>query len=163
MNSPAVTNLDERAKLVDSEDVFHSISQSRRNVAGVVRERLRRFASFPATETILQRRRQIPVVKRGERLNPIREQLIDEPIVEVETLRIRWTITVWKHARPGDRETIRLDAERLHQLPVAFVEMVRIGRHGAGCVVNDTAGCVRKSIPDGWATTVFFNSAFDLI
>src|ERR1044071_7467916 len=124
MNSPAVTNLDERAKLVDSEDVFHSISQSRRNVAGVIRERLRRLASFPTTETILQRLRQVPVIERGERLNAIREQLVDKAVVKVEALRIRWTITVRKHARPRDREAIRLHAERLHQLHVFFVTMI---------------------------------------
>src|SRR5689334_17559530 len=128
MNTPAVTNLDKRAKLIDREDVFDAIAETRRDVSRVVAESLRSLTSFPTAKTILQRLRQVPVVERRVRLNAVREQLVNESIVKIETFRVRWTIAVGKHPRPSNREAIRLHAERLHQLHVALVEMVMIVR-----------------------------------
>ena len=89
VDADAVAELDERAELVDREDVLHAIGQPLGDVAGVVGERLRRVARFPAADAVLQRLRQVPVIERRERLDAVREQLVDEPVVEVEALRVR--------------------------------------------------------------------------
>ena len=49
----------------------------------VLRERLDRLTRRPAPG-ILERLGEIPVVERDERLDAVREQLVDEPVVEVE-------------------------------------------------------------------------------
>lgn len=48
----------------------------------------------------MQALRQIPVVERRERFDPRPEQLINEPAVEIETLRIRLACTAGENARP---------------------------------------------------------------
>ena len=96
-------------------------------------------------------------------LNAVREQLVDQSIVEIETFRIGWTIAVRKYTRPGNREAISLDAERLHQLHVSFVKVVMVVSNVAVCIVNDSARRVRESVPNGWTTSVFFNGALHLI
>ena len=50
---------------------------------GVLDERLGGRARRPAAG-VLERLRQVPVVERRERLDAVREQLVDEPVVEVE-------------------------------------------------------------------------------
>jgi hypothetical protein len=54
------------------------------------------------------------VEERHERLDPVREQLVDEPVVEVEPA----SLTAPRpsgDARPGDREAERVEAELAHQ------------------------------------------------
>jgi hypothetical protein len=51
--APAITDLDERAKLVDGEDVFDPVCESRCDVAGIVSESFCSVASFPTAESIL--------------------------------------------------------------------------------------------------------------
>ena len=55
----------------------------RRDDLGVLREGVDGLAGRPAA-AILERLRQVPVVQRDERLDAVREQLVDEAVVEVE-------------------------------------------------------------------------------
>src|SRR5205085_6109799 len=96
-------------------------------------------------------------------LNAVREQLIDQSIVEIEAFRVRWTITIRKYARPRHREAIRLDAERLHQLHVGLVEVVMVVSNVAIRIIDDAARRVREGVPDRWSTSVFVDRTFDLI
>ncbi len=60
-----------------------------------------RVTGRPAT-AILERLRQVPVVEGRERLDPVREQLVDEAVVEVEPRRVRLAAS-----RPGARAARR--------------------------------------------------------
>ena len=76
----------------------------------------------PATE-ILESLRQIKMVERGERTDAVGEQLVDDARVEVDAFLVGGSGAKGLDARPGERETIALDAERLHQRNVRFPEM----------------------------------------
>ena len=158
-----IAQFEERTELVDREDVLDAIGQSLRDVSGIVAERLGRVARLPAAAVVLQHLRQIPVIERGERLDAVGEQFVDQTAVEVHALWIRRARPLRKDARPGDREAIGLDAQRLHQLHVVFVAVVVIVGHVAVGVVDDLAGRVRKGVPDRRRAAVFRDGAFDLV
>src|SRR6187551_1467005 len=124
MDADAVTQLHESAELVDGEYMLHPIREMLGDVTRVFAECLRGLARFPSTDTILERLRQVPVIECGERFDAVGEQLVDEAFVEVEPLGIGRATALREDARPRDRKSIRLDAERFHELDVALVAMV---------------------------------------
>ena len=163
MDPDAVAQLDECAELVDREEVLHAIGEVLRNVTRVVGECLRRVARLPAAAVVLQRLRQIPVIQSRERLDAVREELVDQPVVEVEALRVRRAGALRKHPRPGDRESIGLDAQRLHQLDVLLVAMVVVVGDVTGSARVRLARRVRESVPDRRRAPVLGRGAFHLI
>ena len=64
--------------------MLHAIGQMLGHVAGVVAECLGGVARLPAADPVLERLRQVPVIQRGERLDAVGEQFVDQTIVEVE-------------------------------------------------------------------------------
>src|SRR5690606_35402387 len=83
-----MSHIDEVLELVEREEMAHAVAEVLRDIAGVVAEGFRRVARLPAA-FLLQRLRQIPMIKRGEGLDAGGEQLVDEPLVEIEAVRIR--------------------------------------------------------------------------
>ena len=75
-----------------------AVAEPRGDDLGVLGERVDRLARGPAA-AVLERLRQVPVVERDEGLDAVREQLVDEPVVEVEAGRV--------HARRGPSGRIR--------------------------------------------------------
>ena len=158
-----IAQFEERTELVDREDVLDAIGQSLRNESCIVSERLGRVARLPAAAVVLQHLRQIPVIQRGKGLDAVGEQLVDQAAVEVHALWIRRAGPLRKDARPGDREAIDLDAQRLHQLHVVFVTVVVIVGHVAVGVVDDLAGRMGEGVPHRRRAAVFGDGAFDLV
>ena len=118
---------------------------------------------MPPAEPVLQRLRQIPMVQRHVRRDAVRQQLVQQPIIEVEAFRVRRAVSVRKHPRPCDRETIGLDAQFLDQANVFLVAMiVIIGLVGIAAIF-DLAWQVGESIPDRAASPVFKDGALDLV
>src|SRR5260221_11571978 len=103
------------------------------------------------------------MIKSRERPNAIRKEIIDESIVEVESLWIWRSTTRGEHTRPRDREAITFDAEGLHQLNVLLVTMIVIVGDITVCVGHNLTRSVRKSIPDGFTAAVFLCCALYLI
>src|SRR5262249_4708287 len=101
--------------------------------------------------------------ERGIGLDAVREQLVDQAIVEIQPLGIGRAAALRKHARPGDREAVRLDAERLDQLHVFLVAVIVLVGAIAIAVVADLAGGVRKRVPDRGPAAVFIDRALDLV
>src|SRR5262245_46122255 len=97
-----VSALDERPELVDREEARDAIAEVLGDVSGVVRERLRRVLGLPTAVLVLKRLGQIPVIQRDEGLDAGRLQLVDQPAVEVEALRVRLTGAVREDAWPRD-------------------------------------------------------------
>src|ERR671935_280583 len=87
-----------------------SAAQPREDGVRVCDERLRGCALGPAAG-ILERLRSVPVEERRERLDLVRKQLVDEPVVEVESRVIDLAPSVGKHARPRDREAEAAESE----------------------------------------------------
>ena len=96
-----MAGLDDIVELVDGEEVFYAVAEVLRHVAGVLGEGLRRPLGLPAAVGVLERLRQIPVVEGGKRLNAVGEQLVHEPAVEIEPLRVGLPRAFRKDPRPG--------------------------------------------------------------
>src|SRR5258708_25520724 len=103
------------------------------------------------------------MIKRHERLYSVRDQLVEKPVVKIQTLRIRLAGSFRKNPGPGNRKTIGFCAERLHQLNVLLVAAIAVARLVGIAAVGDVAGDVRVTVPDRWAPSVFVDRAFDLV
>ena len=97
-------------RLVVRHPVVDAVAEALDDRLGVLDERLGRRARGPAA-CVLERLRRVPVEERRERLDPVREQLVDETVVEVEARRVHAAATLGKHARPRDREAERVEPE----------------------------------------------------
>lgn len=105
-------------ELVDGEEVADPVAEGLRNDAGVLAERLRGLGGLPASVSVLQGLRQIPVVERCEGLDVGCLQFVHQPIVEVEPLLIELSSAVREDAWPGNREAIGLRTDVPHQRDV---------------------------------------------
>src|SRR5262249_61271625 len=90
---------------------------------------------------------EVPMGGRGGRLHPGGEQFIDEAVVEVEPLLVGLAGAFRENPRPGDREPVRLGADRLHQRYVFLVPVVVVIRDVAVVAVFDVAWRVREHVP----------------
>src|SRR5262249_19334290 len=158
-----IATLHERPELVDREVVLDAVAELLGHVPRVVGKGLRGLDRLPAAVFVLEGLRQIPVVQRRERLDARREQLVHEPAVEVEALRIRLAATFGEDPRPRNREPVRGRADGLHQSDVLLVPVVVIVGDVAVLVVLDLPGRVGVRIPDRRALAVLVPGAFDLV
>ena len=92
----------ECGELVDGEKVLDPVAELLSDIARVVRKRLGRVAGFPATDTVLKRLRQVPVIERRERLDAVGEQLVHQAAVEVQPFQIWSTNAFRENAWPRD-------------------------------------------------------------
>ena len=160
---PSIAKIHEPSGFVDREEIPDAVAQALRHVTCVISKRLRGVAGLPSADAVLQDLRQIPVIQRGKGLEAIGQQLIHQPIVEVEAFRVRRTRALRKHPRPRDRKSIRLDAEIPDQADVLLVAVVVVVGAVAVGVIGDPAGGVGKGVPDRAAAAVFIDGALDLI
>src|SRR5205085_1788942 len=163
VDTPAITEVHEPADFVDGEERLDAIAQAFGDIAGVIRERFGRLARLPSADTVLQRLRQVPMIEGRKRLNPVREEFVQEAIVEVEAFGVRRAGPVGKYPRPCDRKSIGFDAEPLDQANVFLVAMIVIVGAVAVAVIPDLPQRMAKSVPYRLAPAVFLDRAFDLI
>ena len=103
------------------------------------------------------------MIQRRERRDAVRQQFVDKAVVEIEAFWI-WRAGAFREdARPGNRESIGLCAQRLHQLDVFLVQVIMVGRGIAVAVVGDGPGRVGEAVPDRWAAAVLVHGPLDLI
>ena len=95
----------ERRALVEREEVPRPVAELFGDVTGIVRERLGGVAPFPPA-AILQRLRQVPVIERWERRDVVGDEVIEEAVVEVETLRIWRAGALREYPRPRNGESV---------------------------------------------------------
>ena len=113
-------------------------------MAGIIAERLRRFARSPAADLVLERLRQVPVIERRVGLDALPEQFVDEAVVEVEALGVGLARSFRKHPRPGDREPVGLCADFADQADVFLVAVVVIvGDNRRCCCPRSCPACAR--------------------
>ena len=86
MLAHAVAEPGDHPRLVLRDPVADTIAQRVGHDLDVLGEGVHGLAHRPAP-AVLERLRQIPVIERDERLDPVGEQLVHEPVVEVEAGR----------------------------------------------------------------------------
>src|SRR5258708_35468812 len=111
---PTMAYIDEGEELIDREETRDPVAKLPRDIAGIIRKRFGGVAGLPSA-LVLQRLRQVPVVKGRKRFDAGFEQRIDQAAVEVETLPILLTDGVGEESRAGDRAPIALDGHLLHE------------------------------------------------
>ena len=133
-------------RLVLRDPVRDPVAEAAGDGLRVLDERLRGLPRGPAAR-VLEHLRQVPVVERHVGLDPGAEQLVHEPVVEVEPRLVHAAPSFREDARPGDREAERIDAELLHQGDVLGIAVVEVARDGAVVAVSDLPGRRRRSGP----------------
>ena len=125
--APRVADPRVHPRLVVGDPVLDAVAEPADDGFGVLDERLRRAARRPAAR-ILERLRRVPVEERRERLDVVREQLVDEAVVEVEPGLVDRPAPRRHDARPGDREAKRVEPELAHQRDVVGIAVVEVAR-----------------------------------
>jgi len=148
--------------LVQRDPTFDRVAEGSRHEVHVLTESLGGVAYAPAT-FIFDRLRKVPVIERQRRLNVARQQSVDESTVEVQSGLIGGTLAVGLHPGPSDREPVRADTERLHEVEVFVHSVIVVTGDVAGVAVPDLSGLFAKGVPDGWAAPVGVDGAFDLV
>jgi hypothetical protein len=97
------------------------------------------------------------------RLDTEPQQLVDQPIVEVESLRIRRTVPLRLHARPGDREPIGTGAELAQQGQIFGPAVIMVTGDLSRGAVHDATGYPAKAVPYTRAAPVDVQRTFDLV
>ena len=85
--APAVSDPRDHPRLVVGDPVTDPVAETARNGFDVLAERIDGPADRPAA-LILDRLRRVPMEERDVRRDPAADELVDEPVVEVEALRI---------------------------------------------------------------------------
>ena len=149
-------------RLVVRDPVADAVSEPAGHRLRVFHERLGSRARRPAAG-VFERLRGIPVEERRERFDPVREELVDEPVVEVEPGLVDAPSPVREHARPGDRETECVEPELAHQRHVVAKAVVEVARHVARIAVADLAGRRAEPVPDTLPASVLVSRTLDLV
>jgi hypothetical protein len=148
--------------LVVGDEAGDSVAQLAGHHRGIVHEGFGGRARGPAP-FVLQGLGQVPVIERGERRDPVLEQHVHEPAVEVEAGRVHASSSLRQHARPGQGEAVGLDPEVAHQCYVVAEAVVVVAGHVPAAPVEDGAGLLAEAIPDRLAAAVDRNRTFDLV
>jgi hypothetical protein len=103
------------------------------------------------------------MIQSDARLDLRRQQLVDEPRVEVDSLLVDLPESEGEDAGPGDREAVGLNAEFGHQCHVVSVAVVVIAGDIPGISAEDPSGLLAEDIPDRESLAVLAGGTFDLI
>src|SRR5450631_1059460 len=158
----AVAEVRGAPRLVQGGPGFHAIPETGTDHGGVPRETEGGLAVRPST-CILKGLRQIPVVERGDGLDTASDQPVDQGGVEVDTRLVDRPRPGRNDARPGDRESIGLQAQARHQVEIFLEAMVVIVGDVSGVSVHDQTRGVAERVPDRRAPAVLVPGALDLV
>ena len=103
------------------------------------------------------------MVERGERLDAGGDQLVHQPVVEVEALRVRLPVPSGKMRGQAIENRYAFAPSVLHQPHVFLVAVVVVVGDVAGVAVPDLARRVRVRVPDRRAFAVLVPCALDLV
>src|SRR5205814_2023589 len=133
-------------RLVVRHPVRDAVAQTLCDNLRILDEGLGRRAGGPAA-LVLEPLRRVPVKERRKRGDSGGEQVVDEPVVEVETRLIHLPATVRHDPRPRDREAERVEPELAHELDVAGIAVVEVAGNGARIAVSNLARRRAEAIP----------------
>src|SRR3954451_22856669 len=160
--APRVPDPGVHPRLVVRDPVPYAVAEAARDGFRVLGERLRGRARGPAAR-VLERLRRVPVEERRERLDVVREQLVDEAVVEVEAGLVDRTAARRHDPRPRDREPERVEPELAHQLHVLGIPVVEVARPLPGVAVPNLPRRGAEAVPDAFSASVLLGRALDLV
>src|SRR5216117_4504475 len=107
--APGVSDPGVDPRLVVRDPVANAVAETAPDGLRVLGEGLRGRTRGPAAR-VLERLRRVPVEEGRERLDLVREQLVDEAVVEIEAGLVHPAAPLRQDARPRDREAERVEA-----------------------------------------------------
>ena len=133
-------------RFVDGHPARHPVAVGGRRDRGELPQPVGRVPVHPAAG-LVQRQRRVPVIQRGHRRNPVGQQQVDQPVVEVEAGRIHRAAAAGLDPGPGQREPVGINPQFLHQRHVLGHPVVVVAGDGGAVVLNDRARLGRENIP----------------
>ena len=138
------------------------IAQSLGHDFGVLREPISTFPVQPTT-FLEDFGGEIPVVQRDPRRDVVREQGVDQSVVEREPFLVDSTSAVGKNPGPGQRQAVGLETNLTHERDVFFEAVVVVTRHSATVTLLHGIRTVAIIIPDTRLPPSLTGGTFDLI
>ena len=148
-------------RFVQRRPVPHAVGKLFVDQHRVVGEPVRRVPRGPATR-VLEFLRQIPVVQREPRRDPLAEQFVDQPVVERHS-RLVEPAAVGLDPRPGNGKPVGVRTKILDQSDIAGHPVVVVARHVSGVPVVDRPRHLAEGVPNGRCAAVVGDRAFYLV
>ena len=148
-------------RFVQRRPVPHAVGKLFVDQHRVVGEPVRRVPRGPATR-VLEFLRQIPVVQREPRRDPLAEQFVDQPVVERHS-RLVEPAAVGLDPRPGNGKPVGVRTKILDQSDIAGHPVVVVARHVSGVPVVDRPRHLAEGVPNGRCAAVVLRAANDLV
>jgi hypothetical protein len=162
MGSDGVAQVHHDPRFVDRDLEAHAVAEASGRHAGIVGKCVARIAVGP-TPSLLKSLRKVPGVERGKWLNVGCPQCIHQLVVEVETRVIAETAAGGQDPRPGNGETVGLEAQAAHERDVRLPPVVVIAGDLSRLAVGDAPRLLREEVPDRLALSVGVPGTLDLI
>lgn len=106
----------EDAGLVDGREMFDFGAELPENDPRVIGHPIDHLLVRPSAHRF-KNLRMVPVIQSDERLDTVRQELVDETLVIIEPPSIDHVgITVWQDSRPAEREPIKIHLESTHRV-----------------------------------------------
>jgi hypothetical protein len=103
------------------------------------------------------------VIQRQRWLNVACQKSVDESTIEVQSGLIGRPFAVGLYAGPRDGESVRADAELLHEVEVFVHPVIVVTGDVPRVAVPHLSGTLAKGVPNGWTAPVNVDGAFDLV
>ena len=94
-----------------------------------------------------QVRRQVPVIEGQEGFQPARQHPVDQPVVEIETFRVRRPAPLGHHPRPACRKAVGVETAVAKEVQILRPAVVMVAGGGAVLAVQDIAGRGGEAVP----------------
>src|SRR5215213_8210121 len=147
---------------VQGDPEFHLVRQCLVEDVCVLREAFARLPARPSA-AVFERLRQVPMVKREDRLDGAFSQAIDQAPVMVEPVLIGGSGPLWLNAWPGYGEAVRLHPEVGHQVEVFLQAVVMVAGNVSRVAMANLALGVAERVPDRRSASVLCGGALDLV
>src|SRR5262245_65755357 len=156
--APGVPDPGVDPRLVVRDPVPDAVAEAAHDGLRVLGAGLRGRARRPAAR-VLEHLRRVPVEEGRERLDLVREQLVDQTIVEVEPGLVDRAPARRDDPRPRDREAKRTEPELLYQGDVVAIPAGELACVRAGDAVTDLARGRAAAVPGALGAAVSAGSA----
>jgi hypothetical protein len=104
----------------------------------------------------------VPVEERGHRRDAVRQQLVEEAVVEGDGGSAQLPAAAGLQARPAEGEAVGVDAELAHKPHVLGVAVVVVGADRRVRAVRDASGLSHERVPRGGFAAVVEDRPLDL-
>jgi hypothetical protein len=156
----AVDGVHER--LVEGDPQLHPVTEGAPHDVGIFAEACRGVPVEPAA-LVLQRLRQVPVEERGDRVDALAQERVDEAVVEVQSRYVRGPASGRLDPGPGDGEPVRVHAQPRQQVHVLLITVVVVTGDVPGLAGGDPVRFVHERVPDRRSAAVLGDRTLDLV